>query len=157
MRLSQIESALRNIESLNFKLPDGTVVPQHFHITEIGHFTKKFIDCGGVLREEEHLSFQLYTATDYDHRLSVEKLKSIIHISKEKLNLPDLNVKVEHQGRSIEVYDLDFVNGTFHLIPTQTDCLAKDNCGIPSTSKQQVKLQNLTEASNSCQLGSGCC
>ena len=30
-----------------FILPDGDQIPAHYHITEVGHVTKRFIDCGG--------------------------------------------------------------------------------------------------------------
>jgi hypothetical protein len=26
-------------------------VPAHFHVTEVGRLTKKFVDCGGVKRQ----------------------------------------------------------------------------------------------------------
>ena len=86
---------------------------------------------GGTVREEQAVNFQLYTATDYDHRLSTEKLISIIELSEKALNLPDAEIEVEFQGRTIEKYGLAFVNGQFHLTMKQTDCLAKDKCGIP--------------------------
>jgi len=30
-----------------FVLPDGDVIPAHYHVTEVGHVTKRFVDCGG--------------------------------------------------------------------------------------------------------------
>ena len=36
--------------ALAFALPDGGFVPAHFHITEVGHVEKNFIDCGGTVR-----------------------------------------------------------------------------------------------------------
>jgi len=33
-------------------LENGTMVPEHFHVTEVGVVTKHFIDCGGTVRNE---------------------------------------------------------------------------------------------------------
>lgn len=69
MKLSEFKAALSNLTELNFKLPDGSLVPKHFHITEIGQVSKKFIDCGGTVREENLISMQLWESIDFWHRL----------------------------------------------------------------------------------------
>jgi hypothetical protein len=48
MKLSEIKK-LDTLENVTFQLPDGTTVPEHFHVTEVGLITKNFIDCGGKL------------------------------------------------------------------------------------------------------------
>ena len=48
MTLAEIKSALQTLETISFKLPDGSLVPSHFHVTEVGKVTKHFIDCGGT-------------------------------------------------------------------------------------------------------------
>jgi hypothetical protein len=48
MKLSEFKKQLSTVTDLNFVLPNG-VVPQHFHVTEVGQITKNFIDCGGTL------------------------------------------------------------------------------------------------------------
>ena len=53
MRLNEIKSILAKSEKIEFALPDGTLVPSHFHVTEVGKVTKHFIDCGGTVRNEE--------------------------------------------------------------------------------------------------------
>lgn len=151
MVLSEIKTALKYLKQIEFVLPDGETVPEHFHVTEIGLIRKQFIDCGGTIREEQTVNFQLFTATDYDHRLSTEKLVSIIHLSEEQLHLPDAEIEVEFQGRTIEKYGLAFVNGQFHLKAKKTDCLAKELCGIP------VGDQNEPIQVTTCTPGSGCC
>ena len=148
MRLSEIKTALNYLKTIEFVLPNRDAIPAHFHVTEVGLVKKHFIDCGGTVRKEEVINFQLFTATDYDHRLSVEKLQTIIKDSEELLQLPDAEIEVEHQGRTIETYGLAFMNGQFRLTVKQTDCLAKDKCGIPITNQEQ---------SNACTPGSGCC
>ena len=36
MKLSEIKPILKAQETLSFQLPDGTLVPEHFHVTEVG-------------------------------------------------------------------------------------------------------------------------
>ena len=140
MKLSEIKSALSKVNEVTFTLPNGEQVPPHFHVTEVGNIQKHFIDCGGTIRKESVINFQLFTATDYDHRLSVQKLRSIIQLSEEKLGLENHEIEVEYQGDTIGKYGLEFKNGVFILISTQTDCLAKDKCGTP----QAVSYTHLT-------------
>jgi hypothetical protein len=156
MKLSEIKSALSKVNEVTFTLPNGEQVPPHFHVTEVGNIQKHFIDCGGTIRKESVINFQLFTATDYDHRLSVQKLRSIIQLSEEKLGLENHEIEVEYQGDTIGKYGLEFKNGVFILISTQTDCLAKDKCGIPQE-KPRLRLSTLQAQESSCAPGSGCC
>lgn len=156
MNLSELKNILPSIEELQFQLPDGTFVPAHFHITEVGVITRDFIDCGGTVRHEKAINFQLWEANDYDHRLESEKLMKIINVAEKTLGLPDTRIEVEYQSHSISKYNLAF-NGThFTLESTQTDCLAKDNCGVPM-SKPKIRMSELIAQQNSCEPGSGCC
>ena len=86
MKLSEIKHHLSNLETIAFQLPNGKLVPSHFHVTEVGKITKHFIDCGGTVRKEEVVNFQLWEANDYDHRLHPEKLVHIIELSEKTLN-----------------------------------------------------------------------
>ena len=160
MKLSEVKSALKGLDTIGFQLPNGKFVPSHFHVTEVGKISKHFIDCGGTVRNEEVVSFQLWEANDYDHRLHPEKLIKIIELSEKTLNIDDdLSVEVEYQGVSIEKYGLEFDGKTFLLASKQTDCLAKDNCGIP-TEKPKIKLSELKsdfKNESCCTPGSGCC
>lgn len=150
MTLKEVKKHLETLESLKFQLPDGSTVPEHFHVTEVGQVSKDFIDCGGTLRHEKVVNFQLWNADDIDHRLQPKKLKNIIQLSEMKLFIDDrLEVEVEYQGNTIGKYHLDFSDGKFHLVSTLTDCLAKDKCGIPEP--------QTVEQSSSCAPGSGCC
>lgn len=155
MKLSEIKSALSHLETIAFQLPNGELVPNHFHVTEVGKVTKHFIDCGGTVRKEEVANFQLWEANDYDHRLHPEKLVKIIQLSEKVLEIGDLNIEVEYQGQTIEKFTLDFDGKTFLLTSTHTDCLARESCGIPDQ-KTKVKFSDLTKVS-SCKPSSGCC
>lgn len=156
MKLSQIKKHLNQLETIAFKLPDGTLVPSHFHVTEVGKITKHFIDCGGTIRNEEVVNFQLWEANDYNHRLHPEKLIHIINLSEKVLGLDDLEIEVEYQGDTIGKFGLDFDGKNFILTTKQTNCLALEACGVPSE-KQKVKLSNLQESSACCSADSGCC
>ncbi|RZN79252.1 MAG: hypothetical protein EVB11_12675 [Winogradskyella sp.] len=157
MKLSEIKTQLKELETIEFKLPNGNLVPRHFHVTEVGKISKTFIDCGGKLRQESVINFQLWEANDYDHRLHPEKLLNIINLSEEKLGLKDVEIEVEYQSETIGKYDLGYSEGSFLLLSKQTDCLAKDNCGVP-TSKPKLKLSELqNQTANCCTPESGCC
>lgn len=157
MKLSDVKSALETVEEVRFSLPNGQLVPIHFHVTEIGAVTRHFIDCGGTERIEKKVNFQLWEADDFDHRLAPQKLINIIKLSEEKLGLGNLDVEVEYQSETIGKYTLGFDGVNFLLESTQTDCLAKDNCGVPSE-KPRIKMSDLTtDGGNSCTPGGGCC
>lgn len=158
MKLSEIKDVLKSLEKIKFVLPNGSLVPSHFHVTEIGQVKKHFIDCGGTIRNEEVINFQLWSADDYNHRLHPEKLIDIIKLSEEKLNLKDLEIEVEYQGETIEIYNLNFADGDFILETKFTDCLAKDKCGITENQpKKKVSLSSLSSEKSSCTPNSGCC
>ena len=155
MKLSEVKNCLQGLRTLEFKLPDGSLVPGHFHVTEVGQINKHFIDCGGTVRKEEVINFQLWNANDYDHRLHPGKLFKIIELSEQVLGLADLEIEVEYQGETIQKFGLDF-NGTHFVLTTkQTDCLAKDNCGIPME-KPKVSLASLG-AEPCCSPDGNCC
>ena len=155
MKLDDVKSALIQLDTIAFQLPNGELVPNHFHVTEVGKITKNFIDCGGTVRHEEVVNFQLWNANDYDHRLHPEKLVHIIELSQKTLDIGNLEVEVEYQGQTIEKFALDFDGTNFLLTTKQTDCLAKDKCGVPAE-KPKVKLSEL-QSSACCTPGSGCC
>lgn len=155
MKLSEVKSILNKVETIGFQLPNGELVPSHFHVTEVGKITKHFIDCGGTIRKEEVVNFQLWNADDYNHRLHPEKLVYIIELSEKALAIEDLEVEVEYQAETIGKFGLDFDGNYFQLTSKQTDCLAKDNCGIP-TAKQKVKMADLT-SEPCCSPDGNCC
>ncbi len=156
MKLSEFKEALSRVEELRFTLPNGSNVPAHFHITEVGRINKFFIDCGGTIRNEYVVNFQLWVAEDIGHRLAPKKLLDIIIMSEEKLSIADAEIEVEHQGETIGKYSIEFSNGVFHLQNKFTDCLAKDKCGVEEQPKKKVKLADL-QAQSCCTPNSGCC
>jgi len=152
MNLQELKNSLGQLEEVTFVLPNGTHVPPHFHVTELGKSSKHYVDCGGTVREEEIVTFQLWSANDYDHRIQPQKILDVIGIAEETLGLGNLEVEVEYQSDTIGRYGLSSENGRFQLTATQTDCLAKDKCGIPEEEKSIP-----VTSSSSCEPSSGCC
>lgn len=153
MKLSQVKAELKKLKTISFQLPNGELVPNHFHVTEVGKITKHFIDCGGTIRNEEVANFQLWNANDYDHRLHPEKLLNIIELSEKLLNIGDLKIEVEYQADTIGKFGLDFNGESFLLTNQQTDCLAKDKCNIPLEKEATLDEPQI----NKCAPNSGCC
>jgi len=143
---------LPSLDNVAFELENGAFVPEHFHVTEVGLIQKKFIDCGGVTRSEKVVSFQLWDADDYEHRLKPAKLLHIIELSEKELGIEDAVIEVEYQSGTIGKYDLAFNGRHFVLKNKKTACLATDACGIPLFNASNEKNEN-----NSCTPGGGCC
>ena len=156
MKLSEFKKQLSTVTDLNFVLPNGTKVPQHFHVTEVGQVTKNFIDCGGTVRKEKVVNFQLWEANDFDHRLAPKKLNDIIALSEKVLGLEDAEIEVEYQSETIGKYGIEFNGKDFNLTSTQTNCLAQDKCGIPAE-KLKVNLVDLSNNQSCCTPGGKCC
>ncbi len=156
MKLSEIKELLPTLTDVNFQLPDNSMVPVHFHVTEVGEITKHFIDCGGTVRNEKVVNFQLWDANDTDHRLKPEKLLKIINLSEKVLGIEDREIEVEYQGATIGKYDLEFNGFNFLLVAKTTNCLASDKCGIPQE-KLKVSLSELNAPQTKCEPGGKCC
>ncbi len=157
MKLSEIKNHLNTVESVNFELQNGTHVPEHFHVTEVGVISKHFIDCGGTVRNEKVANFQLWDANDFDHRLKPQKLLNIIALSERKLGMEDLDIEVEYQAGTIGKYDLDFNGKNFVLVTKQTACLAQDHCGIPAEKLKAPLVELANSGASCCTPGGGCC
>lgn len=121
--------------SLRFLLPSGQFIPDHFHVTEIGRVEKNFIDCGGTRRQSVSCLLQTWTASDVEHRLAAGKLAKIFKLAEPVLGSPDLPVEVEYGQDVASQYQLTAVDVlpsalVLVLVGKQTDCLARDRCGV---------------------------
>lgn len=154
MNIKEFKHTLSNLCELTFVLPNGSHVAPHFHLTEVGEITKNYVDCGGTIRNEKVANFQLWAADDYDHRLEPEKVIEIISMAEKQLGLENLEVEVEYQSETIGKYGMEFDGKRFLLTATQTDCLAKEKCGIPEA--QPIILVS-AQGSSGCSPESGCC
>lgn len=151
MLLSEFKQKLKTVAEVTFLKPDGTTVPKHFHITEVGQINKRFIDCGGTVRNENAISMQLWESIDVWHRLEPTKLNLIIEIAENKLQIGNHEIEIEYQSNTVGKYGVEFDNGTFKLTKTNTACLASDKCGIPMFKKVAETVQSC------CSPNSGCC
>lgn len=135
-------------KGLTFSLPDGNLVPAHFHLTEIGFVRKEFIDCGGTVRVEGKCLLQVWVANDVEHRVDVDKFLQILEHGKPVLPSEELPVEVEYEHPYIAHFpigglEISEEEVTIQLTLKHTDCLAKDVCGIDEVT--------------GCAVGSGCC
>ena len=119
-----------------FILPDGDQIPAHFHITEVGHVTKRFIDCGGKLHDtSDTCLLQTYVADDVDHRLHAGTFAKILQLGDQVLPHDDLEVEVEYDCCVVAQYPITSATLSGDHVEIQlgekhTDCLAKEKCGI---------------------------
>jgi hypothetical protein len=124
--------------SVSVLLPDGTPVPAHFHITEVGLVRKDFIDCGGTKRTLEHCNVQIWVADDRAHRVTAGKFAKILQIAAPILGDADPEVEVEYDLGVITQMPLDTIEATpagilLALASKHTACLAQDRCGLPDS------------------------
>ncbi len=125
-------------KGLRFLLPDGDPVPPEFHVTEVGHVSKAFIDCGGTTRSAEACVLQLWVSgNDGEHRLKAAKLLSILEMAETVLPGRPLELEVEYETCALTqfpVLDID-ATGTEVIVRLgrkHSDCLAKEACGLGS-------------------------
>jgi hypothetical protein len=151
MTLQEFKNSLENRSDLSFIIENGIKIPAYFHITEMGVKTKYFMDCGGVIRKDSKITFQLWTSDDYEHRLSCYKLSAIIKKAESliKEDIDNLEVEMEYQDYTIGLYSVNLIDDKYILEPTLTDCLAKEVCGIEQP-KQEIETSE-------CCTSDGCC
>lgn len=127
-------------KNLRFLLPDGDPLPAAFHITEVGHVVKNFIDCGGTVRKVESCLLQAWVSDeDPAHRLVAGKLARILDLSRPLLPSDDLDVEVEYDCCVVAQYKVAAVSDsaaalTFTLANKETACLARESCGLEPAS-----------------------
>jgi hypothetical protein len=153
-------------QSLRIVLPNGEAVAPHFHITEVGHVTKSFMDCGGTRRKTESCLLQIWVFLDLHHRLDTSKLANILRIAGDVLPSLDLPVEIEHEAGVVSQYPVTAGSSDGRTLTLTTGlkhtaCLAMDLCCAPpatatpaataTTNKPHIK------AGACCSPASGCC
>lgn len=121
--------------ALHLMLPDGSFVPAHYHVTEVGRVHKDFIDCGGTVRSTTACVLQVWVAQDHDHRLDTTKLAHIMRLAAPLLKATDLPVEVEYENGVVSQFPVTAAEVTpsgvlLHLGTKHTACLALDRCGV---------------------------
>lgn len=113
-------------------LPDGDEIPGHFHITEVGHITKRFIDCGGKIHEPtDTCLLQTWIGDDDDHRLKAGTFAKILQLGDKVLPHDDMEVAVEYDCCVVAQYPIASAHFTGTHIDLQlgakrTACLARE-------------------------------
>jgi hypothetical protein len=138
MNLGTLKKNLRDHPGTNvrFVLPDGDPIAADFHVTEVGHVVKNFIDCGGTVRRVESCLLQAWVAeNDADHRLTAAKLAHVLEISAKVIPSEELDVELEYEAGRTSQYKVDGAEAAggelrFQLSHKHTDCLARDACGV---------------------------
>jgi hypothetical protein len=121
---------------VRFVLPDGAFIPARYHVTEVGHVAKKFIDCGGTVRVQETCLLQAWVPEgDPSHRLTAGKLTRILDLSAKVLLADDLPVELEYESAEVAQYTADAIVAQgaelqIELGSKKTDCLAREACGL---------------------------
>ncbi len=120
---------------LQLQLPDGSMIPAHFHVTEVGRVQKDFIDCGGTIRNSTSCVLQLWVANDLAHRLDTTKVSSIIQKGMKLFETTEIPLEVEYDNGLISQYPIvEASTGKsaviLQLASKHTACLAPDRCGV---------------------------
>lgn len=138
MNLAEFKTLLGQSPDLNlrFVLPDGTRVPAHAHVTEVARIDKRFVDCGGTLRNDACCRLQVWVADDLHHRLCAGKLLGILTKAAGLLQSETLDVDVEYEAGWISQFPVGKAAVTpteliFQLGTRHTACLAEDQCKRP--------------------------
>ena len=135
MTVSEFRRALQSAANheLRFVLPDGGLIPVHAHITEVGRTDRRFLDCGGTLRQTAACTLQAWVAEDVEHRLLPGSLVSILEKAAPILGTDGLDVEIEFEDGLLSqfpVLEVTVQDGAiaFRLGTKHTDCLAKELC-----------------------------
>jgi hypothetical protein len=114
-----------------FVLPDGSHIPRHAHLTEVGYVTRNFIDCGGLSGREEKVVLQTHVGDDTDHRLKSDRFSKILQLGMRVLPTSELDVSVEYDCCVVSQYPLSEIRVTgkhldLILERGQTQCRARE-------------------------------
>jgi hypothetical protein len=132
-------------KEIKIYLPNGEIIPEHFHLTDIGTIAHNFIDCGGVVGSNSWVQIQLWVADDKDHRITTTTTSKIITASEKILqNSDNEEIVIEYQhSDSATKYNVVNINVgdniTINLGVINTTCLEiernpnTDKCGNNSS------------------------
>ncbi len=142
MLLHELKSLLSEYSDRHFRirLPEGDAIPLSFHVTEIGHVKKSFLDCGGTKRETETCQLQIWVGEDYDHRIETGKMAGILEKGKAVLPDDSVPVEIEYEDQVISQYtirDHEITDDAviLELAHKHTECLAPELCGLPAITR----------------------
>ncbi|MFX0555668.1 DUF6428 family protein [Maribacter sp. CXY002] len=161
MKTNEFLSILKENPNKNllFEYKPGALVGANYHITEVKNITIDAVDCGAGTDFWKETIIQLWESpTEKDKRtyMSAYKALSILNkVDKIKPMDKDVEVKFEYSNAHfhtaqlyVHAHQITGENLVFHLGVEQTDCKAKDTCGVEEPAKATAEA---------CAPGSGCC
>ncbi|MFS4493133.1 DUF6428 family protein [Maribacter sp. 2308TA10-17] len=162
MKTNEFLSLLKDnpAKTLLFEYKPNSFVRANYHITEIKNITVDSVDCGAKTDFWKETIIQLWedpTEVDTEGTMSAFKALGILNkVDTIKPMKREVEVKFEYSNANFHMAQL-FVNDVelsedriiMKLGVLQTDCKAKETCG--------VTVEVSTQENNSCAPGSGCC
>lgn len=136
MTVSEFKQILESNPEKQFQLmlPNQTAVPVAFHITEVAHVQKRFIDCRGRKHTTDTCQLQAWLGEDIQHRLKAGRMADILRLAADVLPADrDLDIEIEYEDTAISQYPIaDYTVTTDAVVLSlgykHTDCLAKELC-----------------------------
>ena len=147
-------------KNLLFEYKPGALVPPNYHITEVKNITVDAVDCGAGTDFWKETVIQLWESPEElgkrDYMSAFKALSILNKVDKIKPMEKEVEVKFEYSNPNFHTAQL-FVNAhqvagdnlVFHLGVAQTDCKAKETCGVP--------VEAAPSSANACSPESGCC
>ncbi|QCX01399.1 hypothetical protein FGM00_15250 [Aggregatimonas sangjinii] len=148
-------------KKLLFEYTPGNYVAPNYHITEVKNITIDSVDCGAGVDFWKETIIQLWESPDekdtLDYMTASKALGILNKVDQIKPMERAVEVKFEYSNRHFHTAQL-FVNDVMLQDDTlmlklgveQTDCKARETCGVPA------EVNNLSD-NTSCAPGSGCC
>lgn len=148
-------------KKLLFEYTPGNYVAPNYHITEIKNITVDSVDCGAGVDFWKETIIQLWESPEEKDNLeymsAFKALGILDKVDKIKPMEKEVEVKFEYSNKHFHtaqlfVNDFSFQNDQLilKLGVEQTDCKARETCGVP------VEAAAQTDGS-SCAPESGCC
>ena len=148
-------------KKLLFEYTPGKFVAPNYHITEIKNVTIDSVDCGAGVDFWKETIIQLWESPEekdtLEYMTAIKALGILNKVDKIKPMEQTVEVKFEYSNERFHTAQL-FVNDfsmeadklILKLGIEQTDCKAKETCGVPVAASAPQKT-------TSCAPGSGCC
>ena len=163
MKTQEFLNVLKENENkaLLFEYNEGQFVDTNYHITEVKNTAIHSVDCGGRADQWNETIIQLWESPEEKGKIGYLKVQKASEIFDRVHNIHPIDgeaiVKFEYSNETfhkahLEIHNIELTSSKVivKLFVTETDCKAKDVCGVPETALA-------SEQQNSCAPGSGCC
>ena len=148
-------------KALLFEYQENQFVDTNYHITEVKNTVIHSVDCGGNADQWNETIIQLWESPKEKGKIGYLKVQKAAEIFDRVHAIHPLDkdaiVKFEYSNEhfhkaQLEVERIEATKSKLivQLFVSQTDCKAKDTCGVPETAL-------VSEEQNACAPGSGCC